>query len=210
MNEFVDACRREWQRLAVPDPAAEEMAAELAADLAEAEAEGFSAEDVLGSGALDARSFAAAWAAEKGVVPSRGRARLRRLGMPVAIAAFGLVAIVGAVLVIVASPGTGRLALEPPAGPTEALALQRTADGGVRVVMSPVETPVGPSVWVARPDVRVALRLPPTGAQVAVDVDDPDDGTRVVGAVLLGVGLVGVVSLALLSSSAGSHSRLRS
>ena len=63
MNEFVEECRREWKRLRVPDPAANEMAAELAADLQEAEAEGVSAEDLLGSGAFDPRSFATAWAA---------------------------------------------------------------------------------------------------------------------------------------------------
>ena len=48
MNEFVEECRREWRRLGVPDPVANEMAADLAADLEEAEAEGCSAEEVLG------------------------------------------------------------------------------------------------------------------------------------------------------------------
>ena len=38
MNEFVEECRREWNRLGVPDPVANEMAAELEADLEEAEA----------------------------------------------------------------------------------------------------------------------------------------------------------------------------
>ena len=52
MSEFVDECRREWRRLGVPDPIANEMAADLTADIDEAEAEGGSAEDVLGNSAL--------------------------------------------------------------------------------------------------------------------------------------------------------------
>ena len=69
MNEFVDECRREWRRLRVPDPVANEMAADLEADLREAEAEGATAEDVLGDAAFDPRTFAASWAAERGVIP---------------------------------------------------------------------------------------------------------------------------------------------
>ena len=49
MSEFLDECRQEWQRLGVPDPIANEMAADLAADIEEAESEGGSAEDVLGN-----------------------------------------------------------------------------------------------------------------------------------------------------------------
>ena len=49
MHEFVEECRREWHRLGVPDPIANEMAADLAADIEEAESEGGSAEDVLGN-----------------------------------------------------------------------------------------------------------------------------------------------------------------
>jgi len=63
--EFVEECRQEWKRLRVPDPVANEMAADLEADLKEAEAEGASAEEVLGSGAFDPRSFAASWAAAR-------------------------------------------------------------------------------------------------------------------------------------------------
>jgi hypothetical protein len=43
------------------------MAADLTADLDEAEAEGGSPEDVLGNSAFDPRQFAAAWAASRGV-----------------------------------------------------------------------------------------------------------------------------------------------
>jgi len=67
VSEFVDECRAEWRRLGVPDPVANEMAADLAADIAEAEAEGGSAEDVLGTSAFDPRHFAAAWAEARGV-----------------------------------------------------------------------------------------------------------------------------------------------
>ena len=37
MSDFVEQCRREWKRLGVPDPLAEEMATDLATDLGEAE-----------------------------------------------------------------------------------------------------------------------------------------------------------------------------
>ena len=82
MSDFVEQCRREWKRLGVPDPLAAEMAADLAADLKEAEAEGVSAEELLGSSAFDPRSFAASWAAERGIIPappSRGNGRRRPL-----------------------------------------------------------------------------------------------------------------------------------
>ncbi|HEY5196721.1 MAG TPA: hypothetical protein VIJ51_06815 [Solirubrobacteraceae bacterium] len=85
MSEFVEECRREWKRLRVADSVANEMAADLAADLAEAEADGASPEQVLGSGAFDPRSFAASWAAARGVIapppasldPRRRTPRLR-------------------------------------------------------------------------------------------------------------------------------------
>lgn len=67
MNEFVEECCREWQLLGVPDPIASEMAVDLTTDIEEAEAEGGSAEDVLGSSLFDPRGFAAAWASARGV-----------------------------------------------------------------------------------------------------------------------------------------------
>jgi hypothetical protein len=67
VNEFVEECRREWKRLGVPDPIANEMAVDLTADIEEAEAEGGSAEDVLGNSLFDPRRFAAAWASARGV-----------------------------------------------------------------------------------------------------------------------------------------------
>src|SRR5262252_3108598 len=80
MSDFVAECRREWKRLRVPDAVADEMAADLAADLDEAAAEGVPTEEVLGAGARDPRSFAAAWAAERGVIGSRPPKRRPRTG----------------------------------------------------------------------------------------------------------------------------------
>jgi hypothetical protein len=65
--EFIQECRQEWKRLGVPDPIANEMAADLTADIEEAESEGGSAEDVLGTSLFDPRRFAAAWAGARGV-----------------------------------------------------------------------------------------------------------------------------------------------
>jgi hypothetical protein len=173
VNKFVEECCREWKRLGVPDPVANEMAADLAADLEEAEAEGASAEEVLGSGAFDPRSFAAAWAAERGLIQRPPRRLLRRSRLPAAIGAvFALIAIVGAVLVIPDSSGPRFPDLPPP------LAVTTTPDG----------------VWVAAlpgpmPSPRVIV--------VAEDVNDSGVDTHAVGSVLLIVGLAGSVSLML-------------
>ena len=95
MNEFVEECRREWRRLGVPDPIAREMAADLEADLEEARADGVAPEEVLGRGAFDPRSFAAAWASERGVSrPGRAGSRLSGASLLVAaLAAFVAVTI---------------------------------------------------------------------------------------------------------------------
>jgi hypothetical protein len=83
MSSFVDECRKEWSRLGVPEAEANEMAADLEADLAEAKAEGVSPEEVLGNGYFDPRSFAASWAASRGFVrptrPARGTVQVRTL-----------------------------------------------------------------------------------------------------------------------------------
>jgi hypothetical protein len=118
VNEFVEKCRTEWKRLGVPDPVADEMAAELTADLEEAKADGTSADEVLGAGALDPPAFAAAWATERGVtrrplVSSSGGLARRSL-VPVAIAVFALSAFVGAALVIFSPSSSEPLVLAPP------------------------------------------------------------------------------------------------
>lgn len=78
MSAYVEECRREWRRLGVPDLLADEMAADLEADLAEAQTEGVAADEILGES--DPRRFAAAWASERGLVaeqpPRKSRKRL--------------------------------------------------------------------------------------------------------------------------------------
>jgi hypothetical protein len=127
MSDFVEQCRREWRRLGVADPLAEEMATDLAADLGEAEAEGVPAEEFLGDSAFDPRSFAASWAAERGIIPERRARGVRR--RPTALVVFtafaSLVLVVAALLLLTGEPKlslvtsgpiTAHLAI-PPAGP---------------------------------------------------------------------------------------------
>jgi hypothetical protein len=125
MSDFVERCRREWKRLRVPDAVAEEMAADLAADINEAAAEGISAEEVLGSSVFDPRSFAASWAAERGVIPpapapqrqslSRKPLILRGFAVLVLVVLF-LVVLFGAVLITrVARPAA--VGFARPSGP---------------------------------------------------------------------------------------------
>ena len=128
MSDFVEQCRREWRRLGVADPLAEEMAADLASDLEEAEAEGVSAEEYLGSSAFDPRSFAASWAAERGIIPappSRGNARRRPLALVAFTALAAIALIVAALLLATGEPRVSLMTsrttpphlLPPPAGP---------------------------------------------------------------------------------------------
>jgi hypothetical protein len=98
MSEFVEQCQREWRRLGVAGPLAREMAADLASDLEEAEAEGVSASEYLGSSASDPRSFAASWAAERGVIPTPSRAKSRRT--PLALVVFTAVAATAVVVAV--------------------------------------------------------------------------------------------------------------
>ena len=103
MTDFVEQCRREWKRLSVADAVANEMAADLAADLMEAEAEGVSPEEVLGSSVFDPASFAAAWAAERGVIPSatpqRARSQSRTWLVLASIATLSVLGLIAAALV---------------------------------------------------------------------------------------------------------------
>ena len=102
MNDFIEQCRSEWRRLKVPATVADEMAAELAADLEQAEAEGVPEEEVLGSGAFDPRSFAASWASARGVVQSR---RKRRYVVAAIVTGLTLLAVVGALVTVGPWPG---------------------------------------------------------------------------------------------------------
>jgi hypothetical protein len=111
MSEFVEQCRREWRRLGVADPLAEEMAADLASDLEEAAAEGVSAAEYLGRSASDPRSFAASWASERGIIPApRDQEEGRR--RPLALVAFtALAAIAVIVSALLLATGEPKVAL---------------------------------------------------------------------------------------------------
>jgi hypothetical protein len=102
MSDFVHECEQEWRRLGVPTAAANEMAADLRADLAEAAAEGVDAEHVLGNGIFDPQSFAADWANARGLVGQpRPERRFSRLLLPIGIAAASILAIlIGLALVV--------------------------------------------------------------------------------------------------------------
>lgn len=86
MSQFVEQCRREWKRLHVPDEIAQEMAADLQADLDAAAADGAPAEALLGTGPPDPRAFAASWARERGVgrQPILHRFNARAVGLAAA------------------------------------------------------------------------------------------------------------------------------
>ncbi len=118
MSDFVEQCRREWKRLRVPAAAADEMADDLAADLAEAEADGADPEELLGDGAADPQAFAEAWARERRLVPPR---RLARLRSPRALA-FGVVLTVLAALAAVVA--ATRLSSTQPTRPANAVSVQ--------------------------------------------------------------------------------------
>ena len=173
MSEFVDECRREWRRLGVPDPVANEMAADLTADLEEAEAEGGSPEDVLGNSAFDPRRFAAAWAVARGVTgpPVPDRARMWR--PPVAIALTVILALI--------TVGAGLVLLVGTRGQSIAVAVHRAvvSPGSIRLF--------GPG-----PGQIVAPGPPFTATQFAgVDF-------RPLALLLVIVGLVGLGLLAVL------------
>lgn len=104
MSPFVDECRKEWDRLGVPEAEANEMAADLEADLAEARADGASPEEVLGNGYFDARSFAASWAEARGLArptsPPNRTIRIRSLVLAVCALAGAVFAGVGFLILV--------------------------------------------------------------------------------------------------------------
>jgi hypothetical protein len=113
------------------------MAADLEADLAEAAADGAAPEDVLGTGAFDPQAFAASWAAERGVIVS-GPTRSRSRRIPVALAAFVALAVIGLILLLATPTRTVRVAV---AGTAPRVAFLRPPLLRRR--------PLPPRVWVA-------------------------------------------------------------
>jgi hypothetical protein len=174
VNEFAEQCRSEWKRLRVPDSIANEMAAELSADLAEARTDGVSLEEVVGGAGSDPRSFAAMWAAERGVLPSRSRNKgARGAVVTAAVAALAAVAVSGAVLMIVAPDSTS----------------------DTQHAVARAESQAATAAWVsARTGGSVTIAPPPQWVSDGSGNSAADTWT--VGLVLLIVGLVGIVPLA--------------
>jgi hypothetical protein len=107
VSEFVEQCRREWKRLGVPDPLADEMAADLTSDLREAESDGVSVEQLLGSSAFDPSAFAAEWATERGLIPepaSRGAPRRKPVSLVALTATAAVALVVAATLLLTGEP----------------------------------------------------------------------------------------------------------
>jgi hypothetical protein len=107
MSDFVEQCRREWKRLGVSNPLAEEMAVDLASDLREAESEGVFLEELLGHSAFDPRSLAATWAAERGIIPKRAPSqspRRRPLLLTVFTALSAIALVLAAALLLTGEP----------------------------------------------------------------------------------------------------------
>jgi len=124
MSGFVEECRREWRRLGVPDPIANEMAIDLTADIEEAEAEGGSAEDVLGNSLFDPRRFAAAWACARGVTapltpidPFASLVQARRAwyrpAVVIALTLFGFLTVLAAAALVIGRHGVAVAAQIP-------------------------------------------------------------------------------------------------
>jgi len=172
MSGFVDECRREWKRLHVPAQAADEMAAELAADLAEAEAEGVSEAEVLGTGASDPRAFAASLAREHGLIKPRKLNRPRTRGALIALVGAAIaLAIASLIVALLAFNGRSSSSTTTAVSPTVVfvpdllyirrdLAVRKAQDSGldVRIVLRPRQ---------GHPRGTVVDQRPTAGAKVA-------------------------------------------
>lgn len=132
MTAYVEECLREWKRLGVPDSMADEMAAELEADLAEAQAEGVSAAEILGDS--DPRRFAATWATERGLIPDpapKSRRRRRWIWVAVGVAlAFVFMGVLGLFAAVGVSTQTHA---SPPRQPETVAAFVLPSFGGMRI-----------------------------------------------------------------------------
>jgi hypothetical protein len=203
MSKFVDECRREWKRLGVPHSVAGEMAADLEADLEEAESEGASLEEVLGSGAFDPRSFAASWAGERGVItgpPVRGRVPTRPF-MWAAIVVLATITAAGAVLVISSQRGQKVVSIPPVravacrapyASPPPGSRPGVTVKGGEVPYPGPFgQVPVGAAPF-------PMCHAVPAGPPVASFVEVSGVSWYSIGWTLLSVGIVGIIAWMLL------------
>jgi len=193
VSSFVEECREAWRRLGVPDPVANEMAADLTADLHEAAAEGGSLEDVLGNSAFDAPGFATAWAQARGVAPASGplgpvgpetgalpggwgRSRVTgRRWQPMSVALTALFGILAVGLGLAVLGGGRRTSMS--------MVAQRVAAGPRQFRIA------GPGNIVAAPGIRV---LGPPGFLVHAGGVGFGSGLLAVGLILLVVGLVGI------------------
>jgi hypothetical protein len=114
MTPYVEECRQEWKRLGVPDLLAEEMAAELESDLAEAQADGVSATEMLGES--DPRRFAATWASERGLVPEQPQPKQSRKRLWIVLAVvLALGFVLGVVALVTLATTTEHASGTPPA-----------------------------------------------------------------------------------------------
>jgi len=124
MTAYVQECRQEWKRLGVPDLLAEEMATELESDLAEAQADGVSATEILGES--DPRRFAATWASERGLVAEPApepRRRRRWVWIALGLVVLILLAWIATVVGLFAAASVSVQTSGSPPQPTRAFAL---------------------------------------------------------------------------------------
>ena len=129
MPAFIEECRYEWKRLGVPDAMADEMAAELEADLAEAQADGVSAAEILGES--DPRRFAATWARERGLVSEPTPQKKRRRVWPWIVARLPPLRLLAE---LARAPDSGSSAVSSGLGPVQGRAcrgasMSRTSSG---------------------------------------------------------------------------------
>jgi hypothetical protein len=165
VNELVAACRREWRRLRVPAEEADEMAAELEADLADAAADGLTAADVLGGEAADPLAFARAWATERGLVATRPRR------LPLALGAAAVLAAILTGVALLAGGRTPHVTRTPDVvGLTRQAAAGRAEAAGLRlrVVRGQVSSPVAFSVTSLGAAAVVGRRQPGRSRTVVV------------------------------------------
>lgn len=206
MNEFVTECLSEWKRLGVADAVAAEMAAELTADLAEAAAEGATAEAVLGTSAFEPRTFAKAWATERGAVPpaasgppaaseaveppppaparpvTRAPWRSRRRWVPVLVAVFALVGVFGASLAFSSSQETRAVVVKP---------VPLNADGSPDLKPLP-DLKQLPGAVVVPPAMKVLPRFVAPGPGAVMSIDHRGRNLRIVGFLLIVIGIGGL------------------